>query len=112
MGEWNGAWSDGSKEWSPYWMEKLKHRFGDDGLFWMSYDDLRQRFNLLDRTRLFDKNWTVVQKWTSVSVAWVTGYLNTKFLVEIKKNGPTVFVLCQVGSSLHEAEVSLTITAR
>ncbi|KAF2122378.1 hypothetical protein BDV96DRAFT_482899 [Lophiotrema nucula] len=96
IGEWNGAWSDGSKEWTPYWMNKLNYRFADDGLFWMSYDDLRNRFDLLDRTRLFDEEWTVVQHWTSVSVAWVTGYLNTKFIVEIKKAGPTVFVLCQL----------------
>lgn len=96
-GEWNGPWSDGAKEWTPYWMHKLNYRFGDDGLFWMSYDDLQKRFELLDRTRLFDEKWTVVQHWTSVSVAWVTGYLNTKFIVEIKKAGPTVFVLCQVG---------------
>ncbi|KAF2870660.1 hypothetical protein BDV95DRAFT_607806 [Massariosphaeria phaeospora] len=95
-GEWNGPWSDGSKEWTPYWMQKLNYRFGDDGLFWMSYDDLLKRFALLDRTRLFDKDWTVVQHWTSVSVAWVTGFLNTKFVVEIKKAGPTVFVLCQL----------------
>lgn len=96
MGEWNGAWADGSKEWTPYWLQKLDHRFGDDGLFWMSYDDLTKRFELLDRTRLFDNAWTVVQSWTSLSVAWVTGYLNTKFVVEIKKGGPTVFVLCQL----------------
>ncbi|KAK7184461.1 calpain family cysteine protease [Paraphaeosphaeria sporulosa] len=96
MGEWNGAWSDGSKEWTPYWLKELDHRFGNDGLFWMSYDDLCERFHLIDRTRLFDNEWTVVQSWSSVSVAWVTGYLNTKFVVEIKKAGPTVFVLCQL----------------
>lgn len=88
--------SDGSKEWTPYWLEKLDHRFGNDGLFWMSYEDLCRRFNSLDRTRLFDNEWTVVQSWASVNVAWVTGYLNTKFVVEIKKTGPTVFVLCQL----------------
>ncbi|KAH7072110.1 hypothetical protein BKA63DRAFT_62791 [Paraphoma chrysanthemicola] len=96
MGEWTGPWSDGSSEWTPYWLEKLDHKFGDDGLFWMAYEDLLKRFDLLDRTRLFDQDWTVVQHWTSVSVAWVTGYLNTKFSVEIKKAGPTVFVLCQL----------------
>jgi hypothetical protein len=96
MGEWTGPWSDGSKEWTPYWMEKLNHRFGDDGLFWISYVDLLKRFHQLDRTRLFDSNWSVVQHWTSVSVPWVTGFLNTKFSVEIKQGGPTVFVLCQV----------------
>ncbi|XPS78438.1 hypothetical protein M3J09_010451 [Ascochyta lentis] len=70
MGEWTGPWSDGSSEWTPYWMERLKHKFGDDGLFWMSYEDLLKRFDLLHRTRLFDSTWTVVQNWTSVSVAW------------------------------------------
>jgi hypothetical protein len=84
------------QEWTPYWLNKLNYRFGDDGVFWMSYADFLTRFNYLERTRLFDKNWTVVQLWTSVSVAWVTGYLNTKFLVEVKKAGPTVFVLAQV----------------
>ncbi|KAF1850642.1 cysteine proteinase [Cucurbitaria berberidis CBS 394.84] len=96
MGEWTGPWSDGSSQWTSYWIEKLNHKFGDDGLFWMSYEDLLKRFQLLDRTRLFDQEWTVVQHWTSVSVAWVTGYLNTKFQVTIKKAGPTVFVLCQL----------------
>lgn len=98
MGEWTGPWSDGSSEWDPYWMKKLDHKFGDDGLFWMSYEDLLKRFDLLDRTRLFDHNWTVVQQWTNMSVGWVTGFLNTKFSIEIKKGGPTVFQLCQVSS--------------
>lgn len=30
--EWNGPWSDGSEEWSPEWMQKLNHKFGDDGV--------------------------------------------------------------------------------
>jgi len=77
-------------------MNKLNYRFGDDGIFWMAYEDMLKRFDLLDRTRLFDKEWTVVQTWTSVSVAWVTGFLTTKFQVEIKKGGPTVFVLAQL----------------
>lgn len=72
VGEWTGPWSDGSREWTPYWLNKLDHKFGDDGLFWMSYEDLLKRFDLLDRTRLFDEQWTVVQRWTSVSVAWVS----------------------------------------
>jgi Calpain family cysteine protease len=31
-GEWEGAWSDGSAEWSGEWLSKLKHKFGDDGV--------------------------------------------------------------------------------
>lgn len=29
---WSGAWSDGSSQWTPQWMERLDHKFGDDGV--------------------------------------------------------------------------------
>ncbi|PYH76976.1 cysteine proteinase [Aspergillus uvarum CBS 121591] len=96
VGEWNGPWSDGSREWSPYWLQKLQHRFGDDGMFWMAYEDLLSTFVFLHRTRIFDETWTVVQRWTSVSVPWIEGYLRTKFVVQIRVAGPVVFVLSEV----------------
>jgi len=96
VGEWDGAWSDGSKEWTPYWMKKLGHTFDNDGVFWMTYQDMMITFTNLYRTRLFDSSWTVVQEWTSVNVAWLTGYLQRKFVVEIKTAGVAVFVLSQV----------------
>lgn len=96
LGEWSGPWSDGAKEWTPYWLAKLDHKFGDDGIFWMSFDDMMAQFMYLHRTRLFDDQWTVVQQWTSINISWVTGYMQTKFLVEIKKGGPVVLVLTQV----------------
>lgn len=61
----------------------------------MLYDGLRSKFDILDRTRLFDHERTLVQQWTSVNVSWVTGYLNTKFQVEIKKASPTMLVFSQ-----------------
>ena len=96
MGEWNGPWSDGSEEWTPYWLEKLNYRFANDGLFWMTFDDLLSRFQILHRTRLFDKEWTVIQKWTTLNVAWVPAFHTTKFVVEVKTAGTVVFVLSQV----------------
>ncbi|KAH8660922.1 hypothetical protein BGZ60DRAFT_381562 [Tricladium varicosporioides] len=96
MGEWSGPWSDGSKEWTPYWMNKLNHRFGDDGEFYMSFQDFTRKFNTIDRTRLFDKNWVVNQHWTSVSVSWISSFLATKFLIEVEKDGPVVLVLRQL----------------
>ena len=62
----------------------------------MSYQDMLETFLYLHRTRLFDEKWTVVQQWTSVNVAWVSGYLNTKFVVEVKKGAMVVIVLTQV----------------
>ena len=63
----------------------------------MSYEDMLQTFMYLHRTRLFDERWAIIQQWTNVNVAWVTGYLQTKFLVEVKKGGTLVIVLTQVG---------------
>lgn len=96
IGEWNGRWSDGSEEWTPYWMEKLDHRFKDDGVFWMEYGDMLQTFGYIYRTRLFDESWTVIQQWASCSVSWVTGYLRTKFLLDVKKSGMVVIAMAQV----------------
>lgn len=112
LGEWHGPWSDGSREWTPYMIKKLRHEFGDDGVFWMSYEDVLSTFRWLYRTRLFDKRWTVVQHWTSVSVSWVTGYLKTKFVIEIKEPGLIVIVLSQVSRRLHSMDKLLTTTAR
>lgn len=96
LGEWYGPWSDGSREWTPYMIQKLRHEFGDDGIFWMSYNDVLDNFRWIYRTRLFDKRWTVVQQWTSVKVSWVTGYLKNKFVVKVKEAGRVVIVLSQL----------------
>ncbi|KAJ4387788.1 hypothetical protein N0V93_008390 [Gnomoniopsis smithogilvyi] len=96
VGEWNGRWSDGSKEWTSYWMKKLNHTFGDDGVFWMLYEDVLETFKYIHRTRLFDEKWTIIQQWASCEVAWLTGYSRTKFVVDVKKAGTVVLVLAQL----------------
>ncbi|KAF7542310.1 hypothetical protein G7Z17_g11688 [Cylindrodendrum hubeiense] len=96
LGEWHGPWSDGSKEWTPYMIQKLRHEFGDDGIFWMSYDDVLEHFKWIYRTRLFDQRWTVVQQWTSIGVSWLTGYLKKRFIIEVKEEGMVVIVLSQL----------------
>jgi len=62
----------------------------------MSYQDVLDTFKFIHRTRLFDEKWTVVQQWTSVHVGWVSGYLNKKFVIDIKKTGTVVIVLTQL----------------
>ncbi|KAL7920778.1 hypothetical protein ACQKWADRAFT_321890 [Trichoderma austrokoningii] len=95
-GEWKGAWSDGSKEWTPEWLEKLGHRFGDDGDFWIAYEDLLQKYQAFERTRLFDDSWQVSQIWTTVNVPWMLDYHDTHFSLSIAKPGPVVIVLAQL----------------
>lgn len=95
-GEWKGAWSDGSEQWTPEWMTLLNHRFGDDGMFWISYEDLLRRYQSFDRTRLFGPDWRITQQWTEIDVPWSAGYNDTKFSVTLTKRSPIVIVLSQL----------------
>ena len=95
-GEWKGAWSDGSEQWTPEWMTLLNHRFGDDGMFWISYEDLLRRYQSFDRTRLFGPDWRITQQWTEIDVPWSADYNNTKFSVTLTKRSPIVIVLSQL----------------
>ena len=97
-GEWRGAWSDGSEQWTPEWMELLNHRFGDDGQFWISYEDLLREYSSFDRTRLFGSDWQITQQWTTVDVPWSADYNKTKFSVTLTKRSPVVIVLSQLDS--------------
>ncbi|XP_062864072.1 calpain-3 [Trichomycterus rosablanca] len=78
--EWNGPWSDNSKEWSTISKEekeKLHHQNAEDGEFWMAFDDFKKNYTRLEICNLTpdalddDK----LHKWT-VSVnegRWVRG---------------------------------------
>ncbi|KAI1098473.1 cysteine proteinase [Jackrogersella minutella] len=95
-GEWKGAWSDGSKEWTAEWLIKLNHQFGDDGNFWISYDDLLRKYQAFDRIRLFGPEWKVTSLWTTFSVPWTLDYHDTYFAFSLAKTGPVVIVLSQL----------------
>ncbi|KAK0386369.1 hypothetical protein NLU13_6206 [Sarocladium strictum] len=96
MGEWFGPWSDGSKEWTSYMVQKMNHKPADDGNFWISFTDLLDNFKWIHRTRLFNERWTIGQQWTSSKVSWVTGYINKKFIIEVNGQGLVVIVLSQL----------------
>ena len=94
--EWRGAWSDGAEQWTGEWLELLNHTFGDDGIFWISYEDLLKKYSNFDRTRLFGKDWQVVQQWTTVNVPWTADYNETKFSLVVTKQSPIVIALSQL----------------
>lgn len=97
-GEWTGPWSDGSKEWTVEWIRLLDHRFGNDGAFWISYEDLLRKYQTFDRTRLFNSDWKVTQQWTSLAVPWTIGYHETKFVFNLEKPTSVVLVFSQLDS--------------
>ncbi|KAJ4396121.1 hypothetical protein N0V93_000338 [Gnomoniopsis smithogilvyi] len=94
--EWKGPWSDGSKEWTAEWLQKLDHKFGDDGSFWISYDDLLRKYQAFDRTRLFSPEWKVASIWTTLDISWTLDYHDTKFAFSLSRSGPIVIVFSQL----------------
>jgi hypothetical protein len=87
---------DGSKEWTAEWMLRLDHQFGDDGNFWMSYDDLLQKYTAIHRARLFTDEWKVAQKWTTYQVPYTFEYSKSKFSFTLEKSSPVAIVLSMV----------------
>ncbi|KAF4629831.1 hypothetical protein G7Y89_g8314 [Cudoniella acicularis] len=96
-GNWEGAWSDGSKEFTPEAQQELNHKFGNDSVFWISYQDLLRKYQHFDRTRLFmdSPDWRITQKWVSVEVPWKAEF-EQKFRIVLKKESPVVLVLSQL----------------
>ncbi|KAK2002378.1 calpain family cysteine protease [Colletotrichum falcatum] len=95
-GVWEGAWSDGSKEWTMEVQEELGHHFGNDSVFWINYDDFLRKYQHIDRTRLFrDPAWRCSQRWIGVDVPWKSQF-NEKFQIKLTKDGPLCLVLSQL----------------
>ncbi|KAJ3130143.1 hypothetical protein HK098_006202 [Nowakowskiella sp. JEL0407] len=94
--EWKGKWSDGSSEWTPEWMQKLNHKFGDDGQFWMEYSDFLRQWTLCDRTRLFDNQWSVTSRWLSYQATIPATSTFGVFEFELTKEAPVVIVLSKL----------------
>jgi hypothetical protein len=96
-GNWEGPWSDGSKEFTPEAQKELNHKFGNDSVFWISFEDLLRKYQHFDRTRLFmnSPDWRITQEWASVEVPWHAEF-EEKFRIVLKKESPVVLVLSQL----------------
>ena len=80
-------------------MRDLDYQFGDDGIFWMPYEDFLIRFVEIWRTRLFTADWKVTQKWTTVQVPWAGDYNPTKFQFTLSEPTRAVIVLSKLDAS-------------
>ena len=65
-----------------------------------------KHFQHIDRTRLFDADWSVTRHWTSVNVPWSVDYLDTHFRFTLPKDGPVVIVLSQVSRVYNMGETN------
>lgn len=101
-GIWEGAWSDGSKEWTTEVQEELGYNFGGDSVFWISYEDMLRKYQHLDRTRLFrEPDWRCCQRWIGVDVPWKPQF-NEKFNIKLTKESPLVLVLAQLDNRYYK----------
>lgn len=117
--EWTGAWSDGSIEWTPEWMMKLNHRFGDEGITWISYRDFMRNFIFATIHRVFPSEWQIAQLWAAFEIPWAQNDLQDAFQVTIDgipQEADVVIVLSQLDSSYfkglegqYEFELDFTI---
>lgn len=95
--EWTGPWSDGSKEWTAEWLQRLGHAFADDGIFWIAYKDMLNKYKYIDRTRIFGPEWHVAQQWMSVQVPWsALDYQTNYFSIDVPEDTEAVIVLSQL----------------
>ncbi|KAI1212379.1 cysteine proteinase [Annulohypoxylon truncatum] len=101
-GIWEGPWSDGSKEWNNDVKEELDHQFGNDSVFWITYEDMLEKYQHFDRTRLFmDPDWRCCQRWIGVEVPWKQQW-NEKFHIKLTKESPLVLVLQQLDNRYYK----------
>ncbi|KAI0110329.1 hypothetical protein GGR51DRAFT_87232 [Nemania sp. FL0031] len=101
-GIWEGPWSDGSKEWNQDVKEELGHQFGNDSVFWIRFEDMVEKYQHFDRTRLFrDPDWQCSQRWIGVEVPWKPQW-NEKFHFKLTKESPLVLVLQQLDNRYYK----------
>lgn len=77
-------------------MQKLGHRFGEDGEFWICYEDILRHYQCFERVRLFGPEWNVSQIWTTMHVPWAMEYNETYFAFTTTQSGPIVVVVSQL----------------
>ncbi|KAG8728397.1 hypothetical protein FRC11_011156, partial [Ceratobasidium sp. 423] len=100
--EWTGAWSDGSREWTPEWLAllpQLQHKFGNDGEFLMEYKDFLATWTIIERCRLFNSEWKLSSLWinaTSRSFPCAWSFGDISFTLNVPETSPAVIVLSQL----------------
>jgi len=108
-GEWTGAWSDGSKEWTHEWIQflpELDHTFGEDGQFVMEYKDFLGVFERVQRTFLFDDSWLASSSWIELPFpkgphAWAYGHLS--YMLTIPEKTKTILVLSKLNDQAYRS---------
>ncbi|KAF7189566.1 Calpain-5 [Pseudocercospora fuligena] len=96
-GLWQGPFSTGSKEWTPFacwWLGKS----AEEGVFYMTLEDALNTFRRLSRAQMFDQTWSLRQSWTKLIVDWVPQYNQVYFLLTLTRASEVVLSLSQLNT--------------
>lgn len=69
-GEWKGPWSDGSREWTPALKKHFDFEFGNDGTFFMRFEDFIKFYNRIHVLCLLTDDQGEVWKKTVIKGRW------------------------------------------
>jgi len=118
--EWKGKWSDGDKDsWTQKMKKKLDYKNGNDGSFWMAFEDFVNHYRCVYTCRLFD-DWNrvfVTSEWRGETAGGCGNYPtyanNPKISLSIKGRVNVILTLEQADSrGVHEGDSELPIGFR
>lgn len=69
-GEWKGPWADGSKEWTAALLKHFDYEFGNDGTFFMKFEDFVKFYNRIHVLCLLTDDQGEVWKKTTIRGKW------------------------------------------
>jgi hypothetical protein len=93
-GEWTGRFSDTSDDWTDDLKKECNVIDANDGLFWMSYEDMMLNFDTIDICKYVDNSQYSFMALRDVN----SGYALIKFKVAKKCAKLTTFAVSQRGS--------------
>jgi hypothetical protein len=118
--EWRGDWSDDSPLWEkhPEVQKACKQRDGNDGTFWMSWDDFNDVFTSLYVVHMFPKSWQV-QHFSGMWTAEFSGGCckhstwtkNPQFAIHVEKKDTMLYVTISQ-DDMRMKQVCATVCAR
>ena len=99
-GEWTGRFSDNSDDWTEELRQELDHYPSDDGIFWMTFEDMIKTFDQVDICKIDDLNkfsFTVIDE-SPAEFAFI------KFVVPEHCDRLTTFAVTQRDCKTEESE--------
>ncbi len=94
--EWSGDWSDNSKKWTPELMKKLNFKSGNDGTFYMKYEDYLKFYTTTYISKIHD-NYFFQNQTFEYNISQAHNLVK----VNVKSNGHGFFIFNQKSQRIY-----------